>query len=70
MIFNRERGIVRATPKADLLAEEPNAYLRTEYDENNARVFFVCTGSRILASGISARQVYRRALALLKRERG
>lgn len=69
MIFHRERGIQRGSPKDDLLSLEPAAYIETVY-RNATRVFHVRIGVRTLSSGTQARKVWSVALKKIKLERG
>ena len=71
MIFHRERGIRRDSPKQDVLALEPAAYSKAVYDTKHPaiRKFYVYLGDRTLASGISPREVWGVALKKLQQER-
>lgn len=68
MIFNRERGIRRDSPKQDVLALEPTARIQTAY-EITGRIFFVCLGERTLSSSISSHGAWSKALKKLLHER-
>ena len=71
MIFNRERGIRRESPKQDVLALEPSAFCQVKYDTKHpaVRMFYVCLGDRTLAKGISPTRVWGVALKVLQQER-
>ena len=68
MIFHRERGIRRVSPKADVLALHPTAFSQCKYGITGSRVFYVCLGDRTLAKGISPRSVWEKALEVLNDE--
>ena len=71
MIFKRERGIRRGSPKQDVKALAPAAFSKAEYDTKHPaiRTFYVYLGDRILARGISPRAAWEKALEILKAER-
>lgn len=69
MMFKRERGIRRESPKADTLALEPSAVCHTVYEGNSMR-FEVRLGDRVLGRGISSGKAWSIALKKLERERG
>jgi len=69
MIFKRERGIRRDSPKADVLAMEPTAYSKPFYEITGQRIFYIYLGDRTLARGTSSTFAWRAALRKLKQER-
>ena len=68
MIFNRERGMRRESPKADVLAVEPAAVCKTIHEGLVMR-FEVKLGERTLGRGISSGKAWSLALKKLKMER-
>ena len=70
MIFKRERGISRGSPKQDVKALDSTAFSQCHHEINGQRVFYVCLPGRTLARGISPRAAWEKALEILKEERG
>lgn len=68
MIFHRERGIRRESPKADVLALEPSALCKTVHEGPVMR-FEIHLGDRILGRGISSGKAWKIALKKLEMER-